>query len=228
MALEQRKGIMTALYPWLTPSNVSKDAKYSVRNGRDGWEVQLLFRVSSRERALLATAGHADLITMVNDCKEAGSGAGGGAFYINEFCDVLVPTAEGSFFAGVYEELLEFDFDGDIISAAAPPDLRPGDEWPGPHMGVRYTLMAGGRDIKCEIKGQRTTVEHRLSDTAGESAAAGLARRLAAVKGTDGGRIYINERGNFFSPPRDGVEHIFLGGLDEDPWFPAPDVPGRA
>lgn len=219
---------MTSLYPWLTPSNVSKDAKYSIRNGRDGWEVQLLFRVSSRERALLATAGHDELIEMVNDVKETGSGAPGGAFYINEFCDVLVPTAGGSFFAGVYEELLEFDFDGEIISAAAPPDLRPGDEWPGPHMGVRYTLMAGGNDIKCEIAGKRTKVEHRLSDTAGEAAAARLAKRLATVKGSDGGRIYINERGNFFSPPRDGgVEHIFLGGLDEDPWFPAPDVPGR-
>jgi hypothetical protein len=220
---------MTSPYPWLTPSNVSKDAKYSIRNGRDGWEVQLLFRVSSRERALLATAGHTELIEMVNDAKEAGTGAPGGAFYINEFCDVLVPTAEGCVFAGVYEELIEFDFDGQIISAAAPAELRPGDEWPGPHVGVRYTLMAGGHDIKCEIEGGRTTVEHRLSDTAGEAAAARLAERLASVKGSDGGRIYINERANFFSPPRDGgVGHVFLGGLDEDTWFPAPDVPGRA
>jgi hypothetical protein len=220
---------MMLIYPWLTPSNVSKDAKYSVRNGRNGWEVQLLFVLNSRERTLLATDGHEELIEMVNAIKEAKSGSAGGAFYINEFGDVLVPTTtDGCFFAGVYEGLLEFEFDGEIVSAEAPAGLSPGDEWPGPHMGVRYTLSAGGQDIKCEVQDGRISREHRLSDTAGEGGASLLAKRLASVKGSNGGRIYINERGNFFSPPRDGgTEHIFLGGIDEDQWFPAPDVPGR-
>jgi len=218
---------MTLIYPGLAPSNVSKDAKYSIRSGREGYEVQLLYRVSSRERALLAHDGHQELVEMVNAIKEEVAGAPGGAFYINEFSDVLVPSGDGCWFAGIYEDVLEFDFDGELVSPAAD-GLRPGEEWTGPHVGIRYTLMAGGNDIKYELKDGRVIREHRLSDTAGEDAARDLARRLAAVKGNDGGRIYINECGNFFSPPRDGgVDHVFLGGLDEDLWFPAPDVPGR-
>ena len=227
MAIYTGREDMTLIYPGLAPSNVSKDAKYSIRSGREGYEVQLLYRVSSRERALLAHDGHQELVAMVNKVKKQVAGAPGGAFYINEFSDVLVPGPDGCYFAGIYEDVLEFDFDGVAVSPAAT-GLQPGEEWTGPHVGIRYTLMAGGKDIKYELKDGRATREHRLSDTAGEVAAQNLAKRLAAVKGSGGGRIYINECGNFFSPPPDGgIDHVFLGSLDEDPWFVPPDVPGR-
>ncbi len=218
---------MMMTYPGLVPSNVSKDAKYSVRNGESGWEVHLLYRVSSRERALLANSSHQRLVEMVNEVKEQYAGAPGGAFYINEFSDVLVPAGEECYFAGIYENLLEFDFDGTVISPQAAADLSPGDPWPGPHVGVRYTLVAGANDIKYELRKGRITREERLSDYVSDAAARGLAKRLAKVKGESGGRIYINECCQFFGPAPVGDGHVYLGALDDDPWFPPPDVPGR-
>jgi hypothetical protein len=218
---------MAVIYPGLVPSNVNKDAKYSVVTGDGGWEVRLTYRISSRERALLTTADHGPLVEMVNTVKEEINGQPGGAFYINEFKHVLVPAGDEYWLAGFYDPLLEFDFDGPTISPVAPDDLEPGDAWLGPHVGIPYTLMAGGNDIKCKVKTGRIEKEYRLSDY-GKAAAAELARRLAQVKGSSGGRIYINECSEFFSPPPDGgVEHLYLGPLDEDIWFPPPDVPGQ-
>lgn len=214
-------------YPWLVPSNVSRDAKYRIRGGDDGWEVQLEFRVSGRERWLLTTNNDDALVKMVNDVKVAVNGQPGGAFYINEFHHVVVPAGEGCWYAGEYPKVLEFDFDGDVISPRAPAGLKAGDPWPGPRAAVAYTLMANGRDIKGEIKEGRRRIEVRLSDDVGESAAAQLAGRLTRHKGQGGGRIYINECGEFFGPSGDG-EHIYFGHLEEDLWFTPPDVPGRA
>ncbi len=152
-----------------------------------------------------------------------------GAFYINEFFDVLVPTqAGGCFYAGTYEKLLEFDFEGEIISPRPPAGLQPSKPWPGPHVGIRYTLTSGGNDIKYWRQvGPGRIQEHRLSDYAGQPAAAQLANRLRQIKGLEGGRIYINEVGEFFAPTDHGdstVSYVYLGPLEDDLWFSAPDV----
>jgi hypothetical protein len=64
-----------------------------------------------------------------------------------------------------------------------------------------------------------------LSDEIGIEAAARLAGRLAHIMGTSGGRFYVNERGEMFSPGRadDGFSPIYLGHLDGDQWFSPPD-----
>ena len=68
----------------------------------------------------------------------------------------------------------------------------------------------------------------------GAEAARALAVRLGAVKGSEGGRLYINEACNFFAPPRQAqVDFTFLGRLEEDDqWFYPPegfdDSPGGA
>jgi hypothetical protein len=66
-----------------------------------------------------------------------------------------------------------------------------------------------------------------LSDDIGPVGARGLAKRLSKVKGSDGGRIYINEALEFFSPVegRDRIDYVYLGSLEEDLWFEPPDVP---
>lgn len=219
---------MAIPYPGNIPSNVAKDAKYSVVNGKEGFEVRLIFRLSSRETELLTTDKHPELIEMVNEVKREHAGVPGGAFYINEFFDVLVPTIEGEcYFAGTYQRMLQFDIeDGTIVSPKSPPGVQPGERWSGPHVGIRYTLKAGGRDIAYKRVSGRRETEYRLSDEHGADAAARLARRLAGNKGDAGGRIYLNEAGEFFSPPSQiGGDHIYLGGLDEDLWFPPPDLP---
>lgn len=219
---------MALPYPGNIPSNVSKDAKYSVISGPDGHEVRLVYRLSSREKALLTTDGHPDLVDMVNDVKLEMNGAAGGAFYINEFYDVLVPTTKGEcYFAGTYQRLLEFDLgEGQTIGPRAPAGLEPGAPWAGPHVGIRYRLKAGGRDISyTRVSGNRER-EYRLSDEHGADEAAALAKRLSVHKGDAGGRIYLNEAGEFFSPPPGpDQDFVYLGSLDEDLWFPPPEVP---
>lgn len=224
---------MLTMYPGLSPSNVNKDAKYSVTHSpAGGMEVRLVYRISARERELLTNDRHESLVAMVNKVKEKLNGAPGGAFYINEYHDVLVPHPDGSgcVFAGTYETILEFDYDSQTtISPVPPAGLAPGDSWPGPHAGIPYVLSAGATDIKFTMASGRRLTEIRLSDVAGHDAARMLARRLAAVKGNSGGRVYINEACHFFAPliTTGGTTYVYLGGLDDDAWFSAPDVPGR-
>ncbi len=216
-------------YPGYVPSNVNKDAKYSVKRGsHDDFEIQLVYRLDARERALLATQHHGELVEMVNAVKQEHNDVPGGAFYINEFLDVLVPAMNGAcYFAGTYQRYLEFEFEGQVISPRADDDLVPGQPWPGPHVGIRYTVKAGGKDIGYTFN-PRPRVERTvlLSDVHGTTAAAELVQRLARVKGDLGGRVYLNECGEFFTPPpnpRD--DFVYLGSLDEDVWFPPPEVP---
>lgn len=212
------------VYPGRAPSNVSKDAKYSIKHGSAGMEVTLLYQIGPRERELLATTHHGQLVDAVNEVKTAANGVPGGAFYINEFHDVIVPSTSGTvYFAGFYDQPLEFNLDGKIVSAVAPASLKPGDEWPGPLAGVAYVLTAGADDIYYKHKQGRRETQVCLSDSCGVSRALHLAQRLARVKGTAGGRIYINEQGEFFDP----ATNIYLGSIEDDPWFPPPDIPGR-
>ena len=121
---------------------------------------------------------------------------------------------------------LEFENNGGIVSPRAPDGLLPGATWHGPHVGVRYVLTADGRDVKYIAHlGNNLMCKVCLSDEIGIEAAARLASRLAHIMGTTGGRFYVNERGEMFSPGRadDGFSPIYLGHLDGDQWFSPPD-----
>jgi hypothetical protein len=223
--------MMFTLWPGNVPSNVGRDAKYSVKSGgRDGMVVKLLYRMERREEALLSTAEHDDLVDMVNKVKVAKSGQPGGAFYINEYLDVLVPTPDGCYLAGRYGRPLEFEFEGRVIGPVASSDLEPGEDWTGPHVGIAYTLTAGAADIRY-VRNPRPKVQQTvlLSDEVGRETARALASRLGQYKGKEGGRIYINESCELFAPVATGGDYryLYLGRLEEgDPWFARPDVPG--
>jgi hypothetical protein len=217
-------------YPGLSPSNVNKDAKYSVVHSPNGsMQIRLVYRVSNREKELLTTDHHDELVEMVNKVKLELTGFPGGAFYINEYRDVLVPDTinGGCVYADNYKRDLEFDYNGTPITPRPPNGLSPGDPWPGPHVGIRYTLMAGGGDIRYELKSGRTIREHWLSDDVGWQRANELARRIATIKGNSGGRFYINEACEMFTPlggAEGGVDYIYLGPLEDSAWFHAPEV----
>jgi hypothetical protein len=207
------------------PSNVSRDAKYSVVHGPDEMRVRLEFQIDRRVRALLTTDAHPELVEKVNKVKTAHGGAPGGAFYINEFFHVVVPTVDGSYYyGGTYDAPLEFDYEGQIVSPIAPPGLAVGDEWTGPHVGVAYVLTASSDDIYYRRTDGNLVRKYHLSDEVGAEAANALAKRLAVVKGTNGGRIYINECGEFFAPVQSAGAFLYLGHLGEDAWFGAPDL----
>jgi hypothetical protein len=215
------------IYPGHIPSNPNRDAKYSVVHAGGGMEVQLRYRVSSRELVLLTTDRHDALVDMVNEVKVAVSGVPGGVFYINEYRDVLVKANTECFYAGNYPYDLEFDFEGTVIGPRAPRTLRPGDVWEGPHVGIRHALTADGSDIKYVKKTGNREVTVFLSDDVDPESARNLAQRLGRNKGPQGGRVYINEALEFFTPIDRGAvtDYVYLGCLDEDPWFTAPDVP---
>lgn len=117
---------MTLLpYPGPVPMNVAKDAKYSVVHAADGMHIQLRFTLNRKEQAILTTDRHEELVEIVNTVKQADGSAPGGVFYINEYFDVLVKAQDQCFYAGSYEQVLEFDFDGQIISPMRPPGVEP-------------------------------------------------------------------------------------------------------
>ena len=129
---------------------VSKDAKYSVTTGN---EIKLEFQESKRVRVLLTTTAHERLAEMVNKVKVDELGQPGGAFYINEYRDVLVPDGRGGpcFWAGNYEDdELEFEEGSLFVTPRAPDHLEPGEPWPGPHVGIPYVLSAGALEIGYE------------------------------------------------------------------------------
>lgn len=214
---------MAEPYPGNTQTNASKDAKYTVKREDGDWAVKLVFTLDRRERTLLATVDHDPLVEMVNLVKDEHSGQPGGAFYINEFRDVLVSSPDGVMYAGNYDGLLEFEFEGRIVSPRAPDDLQPGDVWSGPHVGVRHVLAADLKDIYYKSRTGNRERKVVLSNEVGAGPAAHVANRIGVQKG-ESGRVYINECGELFGPAAGQDHFVYFGHLGEDPWFPKPEV----
>jgi len=207
-------------YSGNTAHGIPHDARYTVKLDDT---VALRYTIDTNERALLTTDAHPDLVRLVNRAKRYGNGTEGGSFLINEFRHVLVPTAKGVLYAGTYTRDLEFDCDGELVSPVARPGIRAGDIWPGPHVGVRYTLAAGSEDIRYETEGRVGTKRLHLSDFHSRSGLAGLLDLCRAVK-PSGGAMYVNEARELFGPVEGqrGFEHRYIGHLSDHPWFPEP------
>jgi len=217
------------IYEGNWPSNVSKDAKYSIRTAEGQYVVGVEYRSSDREKWYPTTDQHDALVEMVNRIKVAINGKPGGPFYINEFKQVVVPVGNPVvyYYAGDYPTPLIFDFDGRRLSGE-PYDLDgaplvPGSTWEGVHPGIPYKVTADGRDIAYQKEIRRGRVkgkkELRLSDYVGEDRAAALAAKFRPVMGLGGGRFYINEFRQLFT----GMPYRYIGALaTSDPWFPRP------
>jgi hypothetical protein len=212
-------------YKGLCPSNIARDAKYSVSAAG---EIRLTYHIDAWTRDLLTTDDHPTLAKMVNAVKRKVNGRPGGVFYINEFSEVIVPGKKPGVChrAGIYDGLLEFELDGRVVSPRAPSHLRPGDDWPGPHVGVAYLLCAGGDDIRYELRNGNRITSVRLSGVVGEKRARETAARVSAVKGSMGGRFYINEQCELFAPVLiDGSwRFLYIGHLEDSAWFDPPEM----
>lgn len=216
------------------PRNVAKDAKYSVRTGKGGPVVALTYRAQEDERWYATTERHPELVRMVNAVKLSLGLPPNGAFYINEYKQVIVPTtgSEDYFLAGKYEQPLRFEFEGKVLSGEAIDlqgnPLTPGDTWTGPHPGIPYLLSAGGDDIKYTVQ-PRPNVEKdlKLSKVIGRDAAQAITSRIRSVKGYAGGRFYVNEFRTMFAPVQETMEwrYVYVGQLDLAPWFAEPHAP---
>ncbi len=221
VAIRRREHMLP--YPGNTSRAIGKDARYTVK--LDG-TVQLTYTISTDERVLLTTDGHDELVALVNEAKRrGGSPQGGGGFFINEHRHVIVPTqSRDVVYAGVYTRDLEFMFEDSLISPVARSGIRPGDVWPGPHVGIKYTLAAGASDIRCELDTERGTLRRvSLSDFYSLPQLADLLRMCRDVK-PNGGAVYINEARELFAPVDRGekYERLYIGHLGTRPWFPEP------
>ena len=214
------------MYPYNgnTAKAIGKDARYTVKLNNT---IQLTYSVNSAERALLTTDGHTELVALVNEAKQHGGATQfGGAFFINEYRHVLVPTQSlDVLFAGIYTRDLEFVFDNSLISPVARSGIRPGDVWPGPHVGMKYVLTAGALDIRYDLTTENATTRPvKLSQFYSQGELAELLGMFRAVK-PKGGAIYINEAREYFAPVEgeQGYERLYIGHLGSRPWFPEPE-----
>lgn len=217
------------------PESVKKDAKYHIRVEGNEYVVGITYTTDSGEYWTPTTTEHPELVAMVNRIKDEFNAQKGGAFYINEYRQVIVPTTEGYFCAGEYHKILTFTLknfadDVDVEISGKPRGLdgnklKLGETWEGCLMGIPYILTAGGNDIRFEIKLSETHFRKVLLSRATNPAAArALARRLSRTIGNDqGGRFYINDQREMFKPITENgwVKYIYIGKLQEDdPWFP--------
>ena len=213
------------------PRNVARDAKYSVRSGKSGSVITLIYSTQDDERWYATTEEHPELVRMVNEVKLSLGQPPHGSFYINEYKQIIVPAVgtDQYYFAGKYESSLRFEFEGTVLSGE-PVDLEgnplsPGDTWVGPHPGIPYKLSAGGNDIKYTIR-PRPNVEKdiKLSKVIGHEAAKDVAAQIRAFRGYQGGRFYVNEFSTIFTPIQEGWElrYVYVGQLDLSQWFPEP------
>lgn len=217
------------------PRNVSRDAKYSVRSGADGPVVALTYRAQDDERWYATTEKHPELVRMVNAVKLSRGLPPNGAFYINEYHQVIVPTvgSDDYYLAGKYSQPLRFEFEGRILSGEPVSleglPLTPGDTWTGPHPGIPYLLSAGGDDVRYTIQ-PRPNVEKdvKLSKIIGREAAQSVTSLIRSVKGYAGGRFYVNEFRTIFAPVQEAREwrYVYVGQLDPSTWFPEPHAAG--
>ena len=211
------------LYRGAWPQNVSKLAKYAVRFIDGGLENHGSLRGGEGLRYLAVEGAEADLVARINAVKVAVREQPGGAFYINEYRHVIVPVSgsPGSgatsqyYYAGRLDTDLTFEFEGrPLTTRPFRPDgtpLNPGDRWVGPRPGIPYVLAAGGADIYFETPALtdddppaiRPSMTRRiqLSKVLGDRALTGRAARpIADIRGTQGGRFYVNEHGAAFTP----------------------------
>jgi hypothetical protein len=236
------------MYRGLWPQVIGKLAKYSVRFVDGAWKISVMYEVGEGLLALAVEGAGNAAADQINAAKQRLQGQPGGTFYVNEYRHIIVPiNAKGGVvyhYVGRLESDFKFVYNGQQLSTKPiTPDgkpLQPGQAWLGPRPGIPYVLAAGGRDIYYETPAltnddppqlmPMTTRKVQLSKVLKDNTLLGRATgKIAAVKGSQGGRFYVNENCAIFTPHNrgdgNGIEYIYCGMLDLAAWFPEPLIP---
>lgn len=163
------------------------------------------------------------LASAVNSAKTFVGGAAGGAFLVNEWGQVLVPSNNGSrkiALAGVLEGQLEFEnpFDSKTpVALAAVDGLRPGDAWKWPYVGCRYNLSKR-HEIYCQKReGNGVEFVPRRDDR--------LVDALRSVRPHGAVRFLVNPAGVVLTKRPAGSwdeetwAPVYVGQIRPDLWF---------
>lgn len=232
---DQRQNNWGYIMPELTtyegncPKLVSRDGKYTVKFYNGEYVIGIVYESDDGELWYPVNEKHSNLVEMVNKVKNNVAGSPGGAFYINEHKQVIVPTTVDSkyYLAGEYNIPLQFVFENHLISGDAidldGTPLSPGDVWKGPHVGIPYVLTAGAKNIRYEYE-PRPQVKRRvqLSNFQSPETVRNICKMISEYKGGAGGRFYINEFLHIFAPINDvELDYLYIGKLESiDDWFP--------
>jgi hypothetical protein len=218
---------MADIYRGPNPQTIGKTRKYKVKLDKSvalEWDVP----GGAEVRILLSSEEHPDLVAMVNEIKQQSQGSDGGAFYLNEFQQVIVPAGRPVryYLAGCYSTPLRFCWDDDIISGEARGldgrALDPGAPWTGPLVGIPYVLAAGGQDVYYNTEIEPNVVQKvRLTSVVQDPER--VLSMIRSIIGTSGGKFYINEYREMFRPSGGTGPGRYIGRLaSELPWFPKP------
>lgn len=217
------------IYEGNCPKSVLKDTKYTVKFYDGEYVIGIVYKSNDGELWYPVNEKHSNLVEMVNKIKNNVAGLPGGAFYINEYKQVIVPTTVDNkyYLAGEYNIPLQFVFENNLISGDAinldGTPISPGDEWKGPHVGIPYVLTAGAKDVRYEYE-PRPQVKRRvqLSKFQSPEIVRDICMMLHKHKGYEGGRFYINEFLHIFAPINNvELNYIYIGKLESiDNWFP--------
>ena len=172
-----------------------------------------------QSRRLAAAVAHA---------KRAMGGSGHGAFQINEYGQVIVPSSSGGYsrmLVGEVEGDLRFlnPFqDGQAFTLGDDAGLSTGDSWEGPYLGMPYNL-SGRSEIyfwRMDEDGGRKELPRAQDRTL--IAALRRIRRSGAMRFiVNPARLVLTKRppGGEWQGPDETWETVYVGRLDCSKWF---------
>jgi hypothetical protein len=143
----------------------------------------------------------------------------GGSFLINEFGQVIVPSARGDgqrMLAGTVAGNLIFEnpLEGGFIDLSDTSGLQPGDPWKLPYVGMMYRFSNQGQIYFWHQQGDdRQRINPIRQD-------ASLVRALRQVRGT-GCRFIVNHAGVVLTKEENDAEYwpLYVGRIDKRFWF---------
>jgi len=161
-----------------------------------------------------ASGGIKDLVEAVNRAKTRISRIPGGAFVINEFGQVIVPSSRGDgkrLLVGEVDGVLLFKnpSDGSIIDLSDDTRLQNGDLWEKPYIGVKYNLNRGSNIYYYRYCSEQNKSEY-LPKQDDE-----LIKKLRKVRRYGAVRFIVNQYGIVLTKIPEGEYR-----KDKDEWIP--------
>lgn len=226
---------MSRVIPKRLPVFPGKDSRFTVRHNNSGdWWV---YYEAPGETLIPADSPHQELVSLVNELKEAEGNAAGGSFSINEHSQVVARMKAPAGYqqntihvvdissGAVYEYTQTITFQGGAIDPTANP--AEGSPWPGPRCGATYRFAAPGNkkppshnldEIWTEIEGQIDLLSTHTKPIPYPPTTGPLAGFVAALRRQlpPGGRFRVNEHGRAFTSDR----NVFIGNAPLASWFP--------
>lgn len=219
------------LWEGFRPTVVAKERKYAIRfHPRRGWKISVVVPKWKAIYTIFSEEDHHDLVSAVNAVSEEFSRAPGGAFYVNEYKQVLKPIIEApgapgereARYVGEFPSLkFIFKLENQLMDNSDASALKTGDDWPYHKVGIRYTISPVDWRISRQmavLMGNTIREEPEYLDEHVKDHSE-LVSALREVK-PNGGIFYANEHGLVFAPTDSGEKFVKIIDISATTWFP--------